>query len=112
MPGGERGGTLVGQLLGVELDLQAMGGGGGEDALDLGGGEGDVLAEAVDGIGEAGFGSGGQDDLADMGDVAVLVAGEFGRQGMGGEQAGDDADAAQLAEAAGGAEHLQLVIER
>jgi hypothetical protein len=50
--GRERGAVLVGELLGMELDRQREARGGGEDALGLGGGEADALAERVDRIGQ------------------------------------------------------------
>ena len=46
--GGDLGAFLVGQLLGVQADAEAMGARGGEGALDLGGREGDGLAKGVD----------------------------------------------------------------
>ncbi len=106
---GERGAMEVGELLGMELDGQAMGDGGGEDAVGLFGREADALAERVDGIGMAD--SGGDDRLADQVDIAIGIALIFGRDGVGGEQGGADVDVACFAEAARGAKHLELVVE-
>ncbi len=47
---GERGAVLVGQLLGMEADRQAVRGRGLEQALGLRRGEGDALAESIDDV--------------------------------------------------------------
>ena len=49
---GERGAAEIGELLGVQFYGQAMRTGGIEDAGDLGGREGDALAEPIDGVGK------------------------------------------------------------
>ena len=62
------------ELLGMELDRQAQPLGGIEDAPDLGGGEGDALAEPVDRVRQA-LGMGGfQRGDANLVDVAVGMA--------------------------------------
>ena len=103
------GAAEVGELLGVELDRQTGGSGGLEHSPDLGGRETDTLAEGVDAVRQA-----ARRDLADQApadgvDVAVGIAGEFRRGGVGGQKGGDDADRSLLAEFARRLEHLGFV---
>lgn len=93
----------------MRLDRQAMLARGLEDALALRRGEADALAEHVHRVGQA-FTGGRRDHLlADQAHVVVGAPGVFWRQRMGTEQRGHHPHRAQLAEAAGHAQHLQLV---
>ena len=80
-----------------------------EHARDLGGGEGDGLAEPVDGVDQAFRGERGQHIVGDERDIFVALA--FLRQRVGAEEAGLDDDIARLAEAARRAQHLALGCE-
>ena len=84
----------------MQLDRQAEGAGGAEDAFGLLGREGDPFAEGVDGIRQAGRGDGGKHRAADLVDEGVAVAGRLGRQRMCAQERGDDANRPRLAQAA------------
>lgn len=90
--------VLVAQLLGVDLDRQAVLLRGDEHLLGLRSTEGDVLAEHVHRFGQPGGGNGRNHDVADLVDVLLCLAArrdrmraEEGRHGL------DRALAAQLA---------------
>jgi hypothetical protein len=94
-------------LVGMEFHPQPGRGRRFEEARDLGGGEGDGFAEGVDRVGEA-LGAGlGQEFGEHRVDIGV-GAGGLGGQGMGGEQAGDDAHAAMMAKCAGDVQLAEL----
>src|SRR3546814_7716355 len=69
----------VRKLLGVELDRQAEAPRRLEDAADLRRGKADVLAKAVDRVGQPGGGDGGDHFLADESDIGFRIALKFGR---------------------------------
>jgi hypothetical protein len=84
---GQGGAAAVAQLLGMQLDRQAQRAGAAEQAVDLGGAEGDVLAEAVHRIDQA-LGLPAGQPVAQGLDVVVGPAGELGRQGVGAQRGG------------------------
>jgi len=95
--------VLVGQLLGVDLDGQAVLLGGLENLLCLRRGKGDVLAEYVDCFGQS-FGSDGRDHhRADFIDVSLRFV--TWRYRMRTEESGYHFDVAQHAQLA---RHAQL----
>ena len=107
--GGQPRAVEIRQLLRVQLDRQGVGPRGLENPADLGGAEGDALAEAVHGIRRA-LGRHRRDHvLADEANVAVGIATVFRRNGMGPQEGGADRDRPRLPEAPGGAQHLEFV---
>ncbi len=99
----------VRQLLGMQLDRQAVQHRRLEHPADLGGGETDPLAEGVDGVGQTSVGGGWDDLVADQVDGAAGIAGELRRQGVGGQQGRRDAYFATIRQGAGGAQGLQFI---
>lgn len=79
---GQGGAAAVAQLLGMQLDRQAQGAGAAEQAVDLRGAEGDVLAEAVHRVHQA-LGLPAGQPVAQGLDVVVGPTGELRRQGVG-----------------------------
>jgi hypothetical protein len=101
----------VGQLLGVQLDRQAVGPGGLEHPAGLGGRKTDALAEGVDGVGQAFGGDGRDHPVANEVDIAVRIAGEFRRQGVGAQEGGGDRHVPLVAQGAGGAQLFALGLD-
>ncbi len=111
--GGQRRAVQVGQLLGVQLDRQALRARRLEHAARLGGREADAFAEGVDRVGQALGGDGGDHLAADQVDVAVRVAGELGRQGVRAQEGGGRRDTRRSSASARAARSdLQLVVQR
>src|SRR5213075_3268024 len=100
---------LIGKLVGVQLDRQSTFFGGIEYARGLRRRKGDALAERVDRIRKLDTGGRGQHLVANQCDIVVSTPGEFGRQRMGAEKSRPDFDSACRREAAGGAQHLELI---
>src|SRR3546814_19187230 len=95
----------VRKLLGVELDRQAEAPRRLEDAADLRRGKADVLAKAVDRVGQPGGGDGGDHFLADESDIGFRIALKFGRQGVRAEKCGPDVHRTDIPQPARGGEH-------
>ena len=96
----ERRAAHVGQLVGVQLDAQAVRARRGEHALRLRRREADRFAERIDGVGGTGRGDRGDHVAADVVDVVVGASGELRRQRMRGEQRRAHVDAQLFAQRA------------
>ena len=105
---GQRGAVLVGQLLGVEPDAQAMMGGGLEQALNLVGRERDGLAKGVDAGREALFRRSGDEPVDDLADIMGAAVALIGGQCVQREEGGNDPHRLVLAELARDPEQPQL----
>ena len=98
----------VGELVGVELDRQAVRARGRKHPVGLLRGEADPLAERIHRVREAGFGDRRQHLLDHEVDIGALPAGIFRGQGVRAEEGGLDIDRQCLAEPPGDAELLEL----
>ena len=92
----------------MELDAQAVGPGGFEDAGRLLDREGDLLTEGIDGIGKPELDDGGDHLLADELHIAFAVVMKFRRDGMSAQVGGGDIDRTELVQFADHAKHLQF----
>ena len=108
---GERRAAQVRELIGVQLDRQAMASRGLEHARDLGGRERDLLAEGIDRVGEAPPRDLGQHLVADEVQIARPVVRGPGRQSVGAEEGRPDLDPGLATEPAGDFQHAQLGLE-
>ena len=107
-PRGHFGAAAIAELLGVELDAQAMLGRGVEQPFGLRHRKGDAFAEGVDAGGEAGARDGGDHLVDHHVDIFVALVGIGRRQRVEREQGGDDAHRLLLAERLGGIEQAQF----
>ena len=107
-PSGHCSATLVGELLGMELDGQSERPGAVEHAFHLLHGEGDSLAECVHGVDEAGARGGGQHFFTDQRDIVILSPGILRRQRVGAEKCLLNIDAEALAKSPCRLEHANL----
>jgi len=89
--GGESGTFEVGELVGVEPDRDVSVIGGSEELSGLIRGESDRFGKAVDVIDQIFFDGGGENFVDNVVDVFIF-GGEFGRKGVGGEEALCDSD--------------------
>ena len=101
----------MGELFGMELDREVQRFCCGKDLGDLIGGEGDGFAEGVDVVDKPLGGEAAQSGQADLVEIGLGAALVIGRDGVGAEEGGDDADGAQRGEAACGLEHAAFGVE-
>ena len=99
--GRQPGGAQVGKLLDVGLDRQAVPRGRLENPPALRRREGDPLAEYVHRVGQSLRGRGGENLIANAGDIIVAAAGIFRRHGMRGKQRRGHVDRQVFRQAAG-----------
>ena len=102
----------VAELVGVQLDRQAVALRRFEHALDLLRRETDAFAKAVNRVGQPFGGECRQHLVGDAGDVGIGIAVRLRRQRMRAKEGAADADRAQLAEAARGAQRLAFGSQR
>ena len=109
--GGERGAVHVGELIGVQLDRQAVLAGGDESARHQRRGEGHLFAIRIEGVGKFTCRHGGNQFRAQPIHIAARVAGVLGRHGMRAEVRGRDRQRAPRAQRAPGLQHAQLGVQ-
>ncbi len=108
---GEPGAVSVRELVGVQLEGEAVALGGGEHPRRLLGAECDAFAEGVHGVGEPVPGDGGQRLAADEVDVRIGPVAILRRQGMGAEKGGPHGHRVARRERPRRAQHLGLGLD-